>query len=133
MAHQRIQTQAAPKAVGAYSQGMRAGRTVYLSGQIPLDPSTGKLVEGDFTAQLTQVFENLRAVVSEAGGSLDHIVKLTVYLTDLGHYRQLHEVMETFFSPPFPARAAIGVASLPLGVPVEVDGIAVLEGEEYQY
>jgi reactive intermediate/imine deaminase len=133
MAHQRIQTQAAPKAVGAYSQGMRAGRTVYLSGQIPLDPSTGKLVEGDFTAQLTQVFENLRAVVSEAGGSLDHIVKLTVYLTDLGHYRQLNEVMEKFFSPPFPARAAIGVASRPLDVPVEVDGIAILEGEEYQY
>jgi reactive intermediate/imine deaminase len=133
MAHLKIQTDQAPKAVGAYSQGMRAGLTLYLSGQIPLDPTTGHLVEGDFATQLRRIFENLRGVLAAAGATFEDVVKLTVYLTDLADYPALNQVMAEFFSEPYPARAAVGVASLPLGVPVEVEGIAVLQAEDYQY
>jgi len=133
MAHSKIQSDQAPKAVGAYSQGIRAGQTVYLSGQIPLDPATGRLVEGDFAMQLRRTFENLRGVLAAEQARLADIVKLTVYLTDLANYPTLNEVMSEFFSEPYPARAAVGVASLPLGVPVEVEGIAVVQAEDYQY
>ena len=122
-----IRTDAAPKAIGTYSQAVRSGDTVYLSGQIPLDPATMQLVEGDIEAQIARVFENLRAVAEAAGGSLDDVVKLTVFLTDLGNFPAVNEVMARFFSEPYPARAAVGVASLPMGVPVEMDAILALD------
>ncbi len=122
-----IRTDAAPKAIGTYSQAVRSGDTVYLSGQIPLDPATMQLVEGDIEAQIARVFENLRAVAEAAGGSLDGVVKLTVFLTDLGNFPAVNEVMARFFSEPYPARAAVGVASLPMGVPVEMDAILALD------
>jgi reactive intermediate/imine deaminase len=127
MAHQRIHTDAAPKAIGSYSQAVRAGQTVYLSGQIPLDPATMKTVEGTFEQQIEQVFENLKAVAEAAGGSLAEIAKLTVYLTDLANFPQVNEVMTRFFNEPFPARAAVGVNTLPLGVSVEIDAILELD------
>jgi len=127
MTHQRIQTDAAPKAIGSYSQGIRTGQTVYLSGQIPLVPDTMKAVDGTFEQQIEQVFENLKAVAEAAGGSLAEIVKLTVYLTDLTHFPQVNEVMGRFFSEPFPARAAVGVNALPLGASVEIDAILELD------
>ncbi len=122
-----IRTDAAPKAIGTYSQAVRSGDTVYLSGQIPLDPATMQLVEGGIDAQIARVFENLRAVAEAAGGSLDDVVKLTVFLTDLGNFPAVNEVMARFFAEPFPARAAVGVASLPMGVPVEMDAILALD------
>ena len=122
-----IRTDAAPKAIGTYSQAVRSGGTVYLSGQIPLDPATMQLVEGDIEAQIARVFENLRAVAEAAGGSLDDVLKLTVFLTDLGNFPAVNEVMARFFSEPYPARAAVGVASLPMGVPVEMDAILALD------
>jgi reactive intermediate/imine deaminase len=127
VAHQRIQTDAAPTAIGSYSQAIRTGQTVYLSGQIPLDPATMKVVDGAFERQITQVFENLKAVAEAAGGSLAEIVKLTVYLTDLANFSQVNEVMARFFSEPYPARAAVGVSALPLGVAVEIDAILELD------
>ncbi len=127
MAHRRIQTDAAPKAICTYSQAIRPGETVYLSGQIPLDPATMKLVNGPIERQIERVFENLEAVAEAAGGSLANIAKLTVYLTDLGHFPHVNEVMAHYFEEPFPARAAIGVAALPLGVPVEIDAVLVLD------
>ena len=127
MTHQRIQTDAAPKAIGSYSQAIRTGQTVYLSGQIPLVPDTMKAVDGTFEQQIEQVFKNLKAVAEAAGGSLAEIVKLTVYLTDLTHFPQVNEVMGRFFSEPFPARAAVGVSALPLGVSVEIDAILELD------
>ena len=133
MVHSKIQTDQAPKAVGAYSQGIRAGQTLYLSGQIPLDPATGHLVGGDFATQLRRIFENLGGVLAAENATFADVVKLTVYLTDLANYPALNQVMSEFFSEPYPARAAVGVASLPLGVPVEVEGIAVLRAEDYQY
>lgn len=123
-----IQTDAAPAAIGPYSQAVQVGTTTYLSGQIPLDPATGQLVDGGFADQARRVFENLAAVASAAGGSLGDIVKLTVYLTDLGRFAEVNEIMVGYFSAPFPARAAIGVAALPRGSEIEIDGIMVTGG-----
>lgn len=121
-----IHTDEAPRAIGPYSQAVRCGNTVYLAGQIGLDPKTMELVPG-IEAQANRVFDNIRAVATAAGGSLDDIVKLTVYLTDLGHFALVNDVMARHFKAPYPARAAIGVASLPRGALVEVDAILVLE------
>ena len=121
-----IHTDKAPAAIGAYSQAVKAGNTVYLSGQIPLDPATMTVVEGGFAAEAHQVFKNLKAVCEAAGGSLDQIVKLNAYLTDLSNFAIFNEVMGQYMSQPFPARAAIGVASLPKGVQVEADAVMVL-------
>jgi reactive intermediate/imine deaminase len=121
-----ITTPLAPQAIGTYSQAIRAGNTVYLSGQIPLDPATGEMVAGDMEAQVRRVFENLKAVAVAAGGDLSRIVKLTVYLTDLAHFALVNRVMAEYFSQPYPARAAVGVAALPRGAAVEMDGILEL-------
>ena len=121
-----INTEQAPAAIGPYSQAVKAGNTVYLSGQIPLDPHTMELVSEDFEAQARQVFDNLQAVCQEAAGSLQDIVKLNIFLTDLGNFAKVNEIMERYFEKPYPARAAIGVAALPKGVPVEMDGIMVV-------
>lgn len=122
-----IHTDQAPAAIGAYSQAVRAGDTVYLSGQIPLVPETMTLVsETDFAEQSHQVFKNLRAVCEAAGGSLDDIVKINAYLTDLSNFAVFNEVMAQYFTQPFPARAAVGVASLPRGALVEAEGVMVL-------
>ena len=121
-----IATKNAPGAIGAYSQAVKTGNTVYVSGQIPLVPATMEVVEGDVVAQIKQVFENLSAVCEASGGGLQDIVKMTVYLTDLGDFGHVNEVMASFFTEPYPARAAIGVAQLPKDVPVEVDAIMVL-------
>ena len=126
MPKERIYTARAPGAIGTYSQAIRAGNTVYLSGQIPLNPTTMELVSGDARAQIRQVFDNLAAVAAAAGGSLADAVKLTVYLTDLGRFPLVNEVMTEYFKEPYPARAAIGVAQLPRGAAVEVEGILVL-------
>lgn len=118
-----ISTPEAPAAIGTYSQAIRAGDTVYLSGQIPLDPKTMKIVEGDFEAQARRVFDNLRAVCKAAGGDFDRVVRVTVYLTDLANFAKVNEVMSQNFKEPYPARAAIGVASLPRGSLVEIDAV----------
>ena len=118
-----ISTPDAPAAIGTYSQAVRAGDTVYLSGQIPLDPKTMKIVEGDFEAQARRVFDNLRAVCRAAGGDFDRVVRVTVYLTDLANFAKVNEVMSQNFKEPYPARAAIGVASLPRGSLVAVDAV----------
>ena len=125
-----ITTPEAPAAIGTYSQGVRAGDTVYLSGQIPLDPKSMKLIEGDFEAQARRVFDNLRAVCREGGGDFDRVVRVTVYLTDLGNFAKVNEVMASYFNEPYPARAAVGVASLPRGAPVEIDAIMYLGSRE---
>lgn len=117
-----ISTNAAPQAIGTYSQAVRCGDTVYLSGQIGLDPATMQMVEG-IDAQIRRVFDNLKAVAAAAGGSLDDCVKVNVYLTDLGHFAKVNEIMATYFREPHPARAAIGVASLPRNALVEVDAV----------
>ena len=127
MAKTIISTADAPQAIGTYSQAVRAGNTVYLSGQIPLVPETMQIVEGDIAAQVRQVFNNLQAVATAAGGSLNDCVKVHVFLTDLVNFPIVNQVMSEFFSEPYPARAAIGVASLPRGAQVEVDAIMVLE------
>lgn len=121
-----IRTDRAPQAIGTYSQAIRVGDTVYLSGQIPLVPETMALVTGDMEAQIRRVFDNLAAVAEAAGGSLADLVKLNVYLTDLGHFPLVNQVMASYFSEPYPARAAIGVAALPKGAAVEMDGILIL-------
>lgn len=121
-----IQTNSAPEAIGTYSQAVKAGNTVYLSGQIPLDPDTMEVVSGDFADNTRQVFENLKAVCEAAGGSLKDIVKLNIYMTDLSNFATVNEVMATYFEAPYPARAAVGVAALPKGVPVEMDGVMVI-------
>ncbi len=127
MAHREvIHTPNAPAAIGSYSQAIKVGNTVYLSGQIPLDPDTLREVEGDELVQIRQAFNNLDAVIKAAGGTLNDLVKLNVYLVDLAHFAKVNEVMKERFTEPFPARAAIGVASLPRGAIVEVDGILVL-------
>lgn len=123
---QVIHSQQAPAAIGIYSQAVRSGNTVYLSGQIPLCPVSMQLCSDDIAAQITQVFENLAAVCVAAGGSLANIVKLTVYLTDLSHFSLVNEAMNRYFTAPFPARAVIGIASLPRQAQVEMDGIMVL-------
>lgn len=122
-----IHSDHAPKAIGPYSQAVRAGNTLYLSGQTPLDPSVGKLVEGDIGAQAVQVFENLKAVLAAAGASFDHVVRVGIYLTDLGNFAAVNEVMKRYFREPYPARSTIGVASLPLGAQVEIDLVAVVD------
>ncbi len=116
----------APQAIGPYSQAIRKGNIVFLSGQIPLDPNTMKLVDG-IEAQIKQVFENLNQVIKAAGANFDDVTKLNIYLTDLSHFTLVNEIMKTYFTEPFPARAAIGVASLPKGSLVEADGFLVLE------
>lgn len=121
-----IETDKAPQAIGTYSQAVRSGSTVYLSGQIPLVPETMELVEGNTEAHIRQVFENLHAVAEAAGGSLAHVVKLQVYLLDLNHFPLVNQVMAEFFEQPYPARAAVGVAALPKGAVVEMDAIMVL-------
>lgn len=122
---QIIHSDHAPKAVGTYSQAVKVGNTVYLSGQIGLEPTSGEMVEG-FEAQAHRVFENLRAVCRAAGGDLHHIVKLGVFVTDLGNFALLNEIMGQYFEAPFPARAAIQAAALPKGALVEADGVMVL-------
>ncbi|RMR14545.1 putative Endoribonuclease L-PSP [Pseudomonas savastanoi pv. glycinea] len=121
-----ITSDKAPAAIGPYSQAIKAGNTVYMSGQIPLDPSSMELVEG-IEAQITQVFENLKSAAEAAGGSFKDIVKLNIFLTDLGHFAKVNEIMGTYFTQPYPARAAIGVAALPRGAQVEMDAILVIE------
>ena len=125
MSRSVIHTHDAPQAIGTYSQAIRAGETVYLSGQIPLDPATGTLVTGGFEAEARRVFDNLRAVAAAAGSSLDRAVRLTVYVTDLGNFPIVNNVMSEYFREPYPARVTIGVASLPRGAQVEVDCILV--------
>ena len=125
MAKQPVHTDRAPAAIGTYSQAVRTGETVYLSGQIPLDPETQELVDGGIDAQIRQVFDNLAAVAEAAGGGLADIVKLTVYLTDLGDFQRVNEIMSQYFYEPYPARAAIGVVALPKGAAVEMDAILV--------
>jgi reactive intermediate/imine deaminase len=120
-----IGTENAPQAIGTYSQAVRAGDTVYLSGQIGLDPLSMQLVDG-IEAQIHQVFKNLRAVCVAAGGDLASIVKINIFLTDLGHFAKVNEIMAQYFHQPYPARAAVGVASLPRGALVEADGVAVI-------
>jgi reactive intermediate/imine deaminase len=127
MARQIISTDGAPKAIGTYSQAVKAGDTVYLSGQIGLDPATTEMVEG-IDAQVRRVFDNLSAVAQAAGGSLADIVKLNIFLTDLGHFALVNSVMAEYFKEPYPARAAVGVASLPRGALVEADAVLVLRG-----
>lgn len=123
---QIISTPHAPAAIGTYSQAVRVGDTVYLSGQIPLDPVTMQLVEG-FEAQVRRVFDNLKAVCEAAGGSLNDLVKVNVYLIDLANFAKVNEIMATYISQPYPARAAVGVASLPRGAQVEIEGVMVIE------
>ena len=125
MTKQAIETAKAPSAIGTYSQAVRAGSTVYLSGQIGLEPESMQMAEG-IEAQTRRVFENLRAVAEAAGGSLDGMVKLTVYLTDLAHFPRINEIMAEYFRKPYPARAAVGVAALPRGAMVEIEGVMAL-------
>ena len=126
MQRQIIQTAQAPKAIGTYSQAIRVGDTVYVSGQIPLDPASGQLVSGDIEAEIRRVFDNLSAIAQAAGGSLAHVVKLSVFLTDLGHFAKVNEIMATYFSEPYPARAAVGVVALPRGARVEMECVLSL-------
>lgn len=121
-----ITTEQAPKAIGTYSQAVKINNTVYLSGQIPLIPLSMELVDGDMEKQITQVFENLKAVCKAAGGELNDIVKLNIFLTDLSHFSLVNEVMARYFTQPYPARAALGIASLPKGADIEMDAIMVL-------
>jgi reactive intermediate/imine deaminase len=123
MTKNAIHSDGAPAAIGTYSQAIETGGLVFLSGQIPLDPATMEVVDGDFEARARRVFDNLAEVAAAAGGSLDDVVKLTVFLTDLGNFATVNSVMEDYFSTPYPARAAVGVASLPKGVDVEADAI----------
>ena len=125
MTKQAIETAKAPRAIGTYSQAVRAGSTVYLSGQIGLEPESMQMAEG-IEAQARRVFDNLRAVAEAAGGSLDGVVKLTVYLTDLAHFPRINEIMAEYFRKPYPARAAVGVAALPRGAMVEIEGVMAL-------
>jgi len=126
MPHTIIATASAPAAIGPYSQAVRAGNTVYLSGQIALDPASGQLVEDGFDAQVEQAFRNLKAVAHAAGGSLLDVVKLTLFLTDLSQFPRVNEIMQTFFEAPYPARSTVGVLSLPRGALFEVEAIMVL-------
>lgn len=126
MSKQAIHSDQAPAAIGTYSQAIRVGELVFLSGQIPLDPATMEMVSGDFEARARRVFDNLRAVARAAGGDLDQIVKLTVFLTDLGNFATVNRVMQDYFTAPYPARAAVGVAALPKGADVEADAILAL-------
>jgi reactive intermediate/imine deaminase len=127
MARQIIRTDQAPKAIGPYSQAVRAGDTVYLSGQIPLDPATGELVTGDIAVQTQRVFENLRAVCEAAGGSLAKLIRVGIYLTDLKNFAAVNAVMAEFCKEPYPARSTVEVSGLPRGAEVEIDAVLVLD------
>ena len=127
MSREIIRTDKAPKAIGPYSQAVRAGTTVYLSGQIPLDPATGELVTGDITVQTQRVFENLRAVCEAAGGSLAKLVRVGIYLTDLKNFQAVNAVMAEFCKEPYPARSTVEVSGLPRGAEVEIDAVLVLD------
>jgi reactive intermediate/imine deaminase len=126
-----INTELAPQAIGTYSQAIKVNDTVYLSGQIPLVPETMVLIEGDISAQITQVFNNLNSVAEAAGGNLSDIVKLNVFLVDLAHFPIVNEIMGHFFQAPYPARAAVGVAALPKAAQVEMDAIMVLNQQDF--
>ncbi|HMK85207.1 MAG TPA: RidA family protein [Steroidobacteraceae bacterium] len=126
MSKQVISTADAPAAIGVYSQAVRVGNTIWVSGQIPLDPATQSLVVGGMEAQVHQVFRNLKAIVTAAGAGLDDVVKATVFLTDLGHFALVNKIMAEYFREPYPARAAVGVASLPRGAQIEVECIVAL-------
>jgi len=121
-----IHTPNAPAAIGTYSQAIRSGNTVYVSGQIPLDPATGQMISDDIDAEIRRVFDNLAAIAVAAGGTLDNAVKVSVFLTDLAHFARVNEIMATYFAQPYPARAAIGVAALPKGARVEMECILSL-------
>jgi reactive intermediate/imine deaminase len=125
MSRQPIHSDSAPKAIGPYSQGVRAGDTLYLSGQVPIDPATGEVVAGNITVQASRVFENLKAVLAAAGAGFDDVVRVAIYMPDLGNFAAVNEVMKKYFSEPYPARSTIGVAALPKGAAVEIDVIAV--------
>ena len=125
---QIIHSNDAPAAIGTYSQAVKVGQTVYISGQIPLVPATMELVEGDFKASARQCFENLKAIAEASGGTLADAVKINISMTDLGNFPQMNEVMAEYFSEPYPARAAVGVAALPKDVPVEIEAILCLRG-----
>ena len=127
MTKEIIKTDKAPKAIGTYSQAVKVNQTVYLSGQIPLVPETMELVEGEMEAQIKRVFDNLNAVAQAAGGNIENIVKLNVFLTDLSHFPLVNQVMAEYFQEPYPARAAIGVAALPKDAQVEMDGVMELD------
>ncbi|MGN6228052.1 RidA family protein [Dyella sp. KULCS107] len=127
MSRSIIATERAPAAIGPYSQAVRAGNTVYFSGQIPLDPATGALIEGDIQAQTRRVFDNLAAVAEAAGGSLAQIVRVGIYVTDLGHFAEVNAVMAEYFQAPYPARSTIEVSALPKGAQVEVDAVMALD------
>lgn len=131
MQKETIYTDSAPQAIGTYSQAIKVGTTVYLSGQIPLDPKSMNIVEGDIRVHIKRVFDNLTAVAQAAGGDLQDIVKLNVFLTDLSHFPIVNEIMGEYFIQPYPARAAVGVAALPKGVGVEMDAIMELRTPEY--
>ena len=126
MSKTAVHTENAPAAIGTYSQAINSNGLVFLSGQIPLDPATMEIVDGDFEARTRQVFDNLKAVAEAAGGTLDQIVKLTIYLTDLGNFATVNAVMESYFEAPYPARAALGVAALPKGADVEAEAVLAL-------
>jgi len=126
MSRKIIHTPLAPQAIGTYSQAVRVGDTVYVSGQIPLDPATGQLVSGDIELEIKRVFENLKAIAEAAGGSLAQVAKLTVFVTDLAHFAKINEIMSAYFSAPYPARAVVGVAQLPRGARVEIECILSL-------
>ncbi|MBX3695873.1 MAG: RidA family protein [Steroidobacteraceae bacterium] len=121
MTRKTIHTDLAPKAIGTYSQAVRAGDTLYISGQIPIDPATGAMVEGDIAAEIRRCFENVKAIAQAAGAGLDRAVKFTVFLTDFAHFAKVNEIMATYVDEPYPARAAIGVAQLPKGARVEIE------------
>jgi len=127
MAKTIIQTDDAPQAIGTYSQAVKVDNTVYISGQIPLDPASMEVVEGGIDAEITRVFDNLQAVAEAAGGSLGDVVKLSIFLTDLSNFPTVNEIMALYFQQPYPARAAIGVAALPKGVGVEMDAVLVID------
>ena len=127
MSRSIIHTDQAPKAIGTYSQAVRAGNTIYISGQIPLDPASGTLISGDIDAEIRRVFDNLQAIAVAAGSSLAQVVKLTVFLTDMANFPRVNEIMATYFSQPYPARAAVGVSALPRGARVEMECILSLE------
>jgi reactive intermediate/imine deaminase len=126
MSKEFIKTDSAPAAIGPYSQAVKVGQTVYLSGQIPLDPVSMTVLDDAMPAQIHQVFKNLSGVCQAAGGSLNDLVKVNIYLIDLGHFALVNEIMATYFSSPYPARAAVQVSALPKGVAVEIDGVLVL-------
>jgi len=127
MAKTIIHTNDAPQAIGTYSQAVKVDNTVYISGQIPLDPASMEVVSGGIEAEITRVFDNLQAVAEASGGSLGDVVKLNIFLTDLGNFPTVNEIMATYFQQPYPARAAIGVAALPKGVGVEMDAVLVID------